>query len=98
MSYRAFKFIVSGRVQDVNYRAFAKGIAHDAGVVGWIANDTTGQVVGEAQGSEGALDRFKKALHTGPKHARVKGVDLSNERILYGLEYDVFEVRRVRSD
>lgn len=77
MSYRAFKFIVSGRVQDVNYRAFAKGIAHDAGVVGWIANDTvsapshrqssvcahplthqTGQVVGEAQGSEGALDRL----------------------------------------
>ena len=40
MSYRAFKFIVSGKVQGVYYRAFTKNIAHDTGVVGWVANDT----------------------------------------------------------
>ena len=39
MSYRAFKFIVSGKVQGVYYRAFTKDIAHDTGVVGWVAND-----------------------------------------------------------
>ncbi|TFY59651.1 hypothetical protein EVJ58_g5649 [Rhodofomes roseus] len=94
MSYRAFSFIVSGKVQGVFYRAFTKDIAHDTGVVGWVANDTTGHVVGEAQGSEGALDRFKKVLHTGPPHAIVKNVELSNERVLDQLEFDVFEVRR----
>lgn len=40
MAYRAFNFIVSGKVQGVFYRAFAKDVAHDTGVVGWVANDT----------------------------------------------------------
>lgn len=40
MAYRAFKFTISGRVQGVDYRAFAKGVAHDTCVVGWVANDT----------------------------------------------------------
>ncbi|KZT72427.1 Acylphosphatase [Daedalea quercina L-15889] len=94
MAYHAFNFIVSGRVQGVNFRAFTKGIAHDTGVVGWVANDTAGHVVGEAQGSESTLDRFKKALHIGPPHATVRGVELSNERTLEQLEYEAFAVRR----
>ncbi|KAF9816806.1 hypothetical protein IEO21_03886 [Rhodonia placenta] len=91
MSYRSFHFLVSGRVQGVYFRAFSKGIAHDTGVVGWIRNDERGNVEGVAQGSESALDRFKKALWTGPPHAKVANVEILNEGILDGLEYDVFE-------
>ena len=39
MAYRAFKFTVSGKVQGVFYRVFTKDIAHDIGIVGWVAND-----------------------------------------------------------
>ncbi|KAH9944608.1 Acylphosphatase-like domain-containing protein [Amylocystis lapponica] len=94
MTHRSFNFLVSGKVQGVSFRAFAKGIAHDTGVVGWIANDTRGNVIGTAQGHQSALDRFKKALHTGPPHARVQSVLVEDERELDALEYDVFEVRR----
>jgi len=94
MSYLSFHFLVSGRVQGVNFRAFSKGIAHDTGVVGWIQNDTRGNVEGVAQGSESALMRFKKALHVGPPHAKVTKVEISDERTLDSLEHEVFEVRR----
>ncbi|PCH35715.1 Acylphosphatase [Wolfiporia cocos MD-104 SS10] len=91
MSYRAFNFLVSGKVQGVYFRAFSKGIAHDIGVVGWIRNNNRGNVEGEAQGSEEVLIRFKKALQTGPPHARVTSVEITNERVLDSLEYDIFE-------
>jgi len=94
MPYLSFNFLVSGKVQGVYFRVFAKGVAHDTGVVGWVANDTTGDVVGVAQGEEGALSTFKKALYTGPPLAKVQGVRIENERELDALEYDVFEVRR----
>ncbi|CCM02974.1 uncharacterized protein FIBRA_05089 [Fibroporia radiculosa] len=58
MSYRTFHFLVRGKVQGVYFRAFAKDIAHDVGVVGWIMNDTHGNVKGVAQGSETGLTRL----------------------------------------
>ncbi|KZT03927.1 Acylphosphatase [Laetiporus sulphureus 93-53] len=91
MPYLSFKFTVRGRVQGVYFRAFSKGVAHDVGVVGWVANDTNGQVVGEAQGGESAIDRFKRALYTGPPYARVDAVDIADERVIDELEYNAFE-------
>ncbi|KAI0944084.1 hypothetical protein AcV7_002002 [Taiwanofungus camphoratus] len=93
MTYLSFNFLISGRVQGVYFRAFAKGIAHDVGVVGWVRNDTRGNVEGVAQGVEEALSKFKKALYTGPPHARVTNVEVFNERALENTEHDVFEVR-----
>ncbi|KAL6305069.1 Acylphosphatase-like domain-containing protein [Sparassis latifolia] len=93
MSYFTFDYIISGRVQGVSFRAFARHAAHEYGIVGWVRNDDKGNVIGVAQGEYYALLDLS-ALHTGPRHARIRHVEISNERALEVLEYDAFEVRQ----
>ncbi|KAH9856744.1 acylphosphatase isozyme Ch1 [Lenzites betulinus] len=90
MAYRTIDFRVKGKVQGVYFRVFTKDTAQELGLVGWVKNEPTGDVVGTAQGDEGALAKFKDALRQGPSLARVEGVEFTNEAPLERLQFEDF--------
>ena len=71
------RFLVSGRVQGVGYRAFVRRIAESLGVTGHARNLPGGRVEVVASGSLEARDALAEALAEGPLLADVRGVDRS---------------------
>jgi acylphosphatase len=69
------RFLVSGRVQGVAYRAWTRQHAHALGLTGWAANLPDGRVEVLACGEPGAIERLSSLLHEGPPAARVDGVE-----------------------
>ncbi len=63
--------VVSGRVQNVGYRYFAREQAAPLGVTGWVRNLPDGSVEFHAEGSEDALEEFLRRLRRGPVSSRV---------------------------
>lgn len=68
------RFVVSGRVQGVYYRASAYDIARHLGLTGWVRNLPDGNVEALACGDAAALEEFEQWLRQGPPNARVQGV------------------------
>ena len=60
------RYLVSGQVQGVGFRWFARAIARRLGVEGWVRNLPSGQVETEGQGSTEALESFEAELRRGP--------------------------------
>jgi len=69
------RWLVSGRVQGVGYRAFAARTARGLGLTGGASNLPDGRVVVVAEGPAHALDRLEAALWEGPRFARVQRVE-----------------------
>lgn len=63
--------IVSGKVQGVYYRAWARDQARLMKMSGWARNCEDGSVEILAQGDEKALERLGKILHRGSPFSRV---------------------------
>ena len=57
-------FRVTGRVQGVGFRWFAKETAEALAVTGWVRNVSDGSVEGEAQGTLEAVESFLSALRS----------------------------------
>ncbi len=72
-----FRAVVTGEVQGVGYRAFARGIAMSLGLVCIARNLPDGSVEVLAEGATDRLREFERALHKGPSHARVDEVLVS---------------------
>ena len=68
------RYVVSGRVQGVGYRAFAARVARALRLSGGAMNLEDGRVEVVAEGPAHALDRFESALAEGPRLSRVDGV------------------------
>jgi acylphosphatase len=68
------KFIVSGRVQGVFFRASARAEAVRLGLTGHAKNLPDGSVEVLACGDAAALQELERWLHTGPPAARVETV------------------------
>jgi acylphosphatase len=68
------RFIVSGRVQGVGFRAFVEARAATLGLAGWVRNRSDGDVEIEAFGEEAALARFQAVCAEGPRYAAVVAV------------------------
>ena len=75
-SYRAF---VDGLVQGVCFRGWARDVARQLGLRGWVRNLPDGRVEVLAQGPEPALARFAEALADGAPLSRVIRVEDSLE-------------------
>ena len=71
------RFVVSGRVQGVGYRAFAARAARALRLSGGALNLDDGRVEVVAEGPAHALDRLESALAEGPRLSRVDRVDVS---------------------
>lgn len=71
------RYVVSGRVQGVGYRAFAARVARSLRLSGGALNLDDGRVEVVAKGEAHALDRLESALAEGPRFSRVDGVAVS---------------------
>jgi acylphosphatase len=65
---------ITGRVQGVGFRWFAREEARTLGLAGWVQNEPAGAVLLEVCGEADAVAAFVNALHLGPPGARVDAV------------------------
>ena len=82
------RFLVTGRVQGVGFRYFARRVATRLGISGWVRNLPDGAVEAVADGSPDALARFQEELRSGPTLAvvdTVRAADADPE-VLEGFE------------
>lgn len=70
----AARFLVSGRVQGVFFRAGTRDAASKLGIQGEAINLPDGRVEVRAKGDAAALDALENWLRHGPPMARVDGV------------------------
>jgi len=89
--HRAVRGRVTGRVQGVGYRACFAREARVLGVSGWVQNCPDGSVAFLAQGGTPAVDQIVEWARTGPRFARVEGLELSPCEPIPGVRE--FEVR-----
>lgn len=68
---------VSGRVQGVGFRYWARAVAERLALAGWVMNgDDERSVELLAEGSPAALDQLERLLHRGPPGAIVELVEV----------------------
>lgn len=68
------RFLVTGRVQGVFYRASTQDAALRLGLTGWVRNLENGSVELLACGEEEKLQELERWLWQGPPHAKVEQV------------------------
>ncbi|MFQ5801086.1 MAG: acylphosphatase [Candidatus Hydrothermarchaeales archaeon] len=90
MKARAHVF-VSGRVQGVFYRAFAREKATSHGVRGGVRNLPDGRVEAILEGERKDIEEVIEELKVGPPYARVDEVEVEFEE--YRNEFRDFQVR-----
>jgi acylphosphatase len=71
----AARFLVTGRVQGVFFRASTREQALKLGLRGYAKNLPDGRVEVLAEGDQRALDALERWLHIGPPMARVESVE-----------------------
>ena len=76
---RAIAVVVRVRVQGVGYRWSTVRTAQPLGLRGWVQNLPDGSVEILAEGPTDALDALERWAKDGPTHARVSGVERSDE-------------------
>lgn len=77
----ARRFIVSGKVQGVFFRATTARMAEQLGVRGWARNLADGSVEVLALGNAESLETLTGWLRKGPPHARVNNVTEQEEDV-----------------
>ncbi|MEP6731649.1 MAG: acylphosphatase [bacterium] len=65
---------ISGRVQGVGFRWFAREEARRLGLSGWVKNLSGGDVEIAVGGEPSSLERLRRALEVGPTGAGVTDV------------------------
>ncbi len=72
---RAYRWVISGRVQGVGFRWFVLRAAERLGVMGWARNLWDGGVEVMGQGTSSMLRDFERELHEGPLLSNVEKVE-----------------------
>jgi len=75
---------ISGRVQGVGFRWFARERARELGLAGWVRNRADGSLEVVAEGPAEALDAFESALREGPPGSIVRAVEALRSAELAG--------------
>lgn len=70
--------IISGRVQGVGFRYFARDIASEMNLTGYVKNMHDGRVEIEAQGDSELLKIFVEKIRVGPQLSRVTSYTTSD--------------------
>lgn len=93
MSRERLSARVTGRVQGVGFRWWARRQAEALGVTGWVMNaDDERSVELVAEGRPDRLDELERLLHVGPQGARVERVEARREPA--SGEFDHFGIMR----
>lgn len=72
----AFKIIVLGRVQGVNFRRFAEISANRLGINGYVKNLGNGNVEVLAEGEKNKMELFIEELRKGPPYSHVDSLEI----------------------
>ena len=75
----ARRLVISGRVQGVGFRWFAREAAQREGVMGWVRNLPDGRVEAFAEGEAESVEHMEPALRQDPGGARVKDVFVDSQ-------------------
>ena len=73
------RYLISGRVQGVFYRASAQRYAQSLELTGWVRNRRDGRVELLACGEEPVLRVLEKWLEIGPEYAKVTNIEVISE-------------------
>ena len=76
-------YLISGQVQGVGYRNFARQAARALGIHGYAKNLFDGRVEVHAQGPSAALDEFAGSLARGPLWGEVRHVEVREAPMLH---------------
>lgn len=87
------RYIISGKVQKVNYRRWIQQQAIRSGLHGYTRNLQNGSVVVVVGGEKGKVEQFKKICKKGPRRAKVQNIKVLkwNSNIQLG-----FQIRKTR--
>ncbi len=88
---RRVHVVISGTVQGVGFRFFARSLARQFKLSGFVRNIQDGRVEAQAQGAEDDLGEFIKGLRAGPSRAVVSGIEV--EDIPVARQESGFEIR-----
>lgn len=88
---RRLEATVHGRVQGVGFRWFVRNRAARLGLVGWVANDSSGSVRIVAEGDGTQIDEMAAELRQGPPGATVDRVETKDGPATD--EFDAFVIR-----
>jgi len=83
--------LISGRVQGVFYRVYAREQAERLGVRGWVRNLADGRVEVLAEGTPEQVVLMLGCCREGPPYARVQDVQVREESVREG-EFSAFEI------
>ncbi|HXX56742.1 MAG TPA: acylphosphatase [Thermodesulfovibrionales bacterium] len=83
--------LISGRVQGVYYRGFARDIASRFGLAGWVRNLNDGRVEALFEGPRDDIEKAIAHCRSGPPGARVDDIEVEWHEHLGDLHG--FEVR-----
>ena len=82
---------LTGRVQMVGFRWFARQWAEDLQLTGWVRNNRDGSVEIEVEGKQKRIDEFFEEMRKGPKQATVDSA--SPEPLPFENRFRSFEIR-----
>jgi acylphosphatase len=77
---------ISGHVQGVGFRYFARKIAVGMPLAGFIRNDDDGTVTIVAEASEAVLNSFLNSVSVGPAESEVEDVEVNWSMAFGGFE------------
>ena len=78
---RAVRLQVSGVVQGVGFRAWARNMAITHRITGWVRNTSSGDVEIFAQADKKSLDDYVEAIKQGSTYSRVDRVTVEPARV-----------------
>jgi acylphosphatase len=90
-NYKRVKLAVTGDVQGVFFRHFAKREADRLGLAGWCRNESNGSIFIVVEGEEKNIDHFIRWAKKGSELSTVENVEVTEEKFT-GLEQG-FEIR-----
>ena len=78
MNQTARHIIISGKVQGVFFRKYAKQKADELKLTGWVKNTEAGNVELFAQGDENKIEALIQWCHQGSPKAEVESVEVKH--------------------
>ena len=79
---QARRIHVSGQVQGVGYRYFARHVAEQLHLAGYVRNLADGRVEVYAIGTQSQFENLIAELQHGPRHAIIENLDIENAEML----------------
>lgn len=70
---------ITGQVQGVSFRYYARQRAHSFNLAGWVRNCADGSVEAVAEGDADAVQAFVDWAHRGPAMAHVERVEVRED-------------------